>query len=60
MKTLLSRNLLLLALLLGTAGAGHAAVSAPDFTLQSYEGGSYHLADSRGKEIVVLFAWTSW
>ncbi|HEX9593148.1 MAG TPA: hypothetical protein VGB12_07370 [bacterium] len=60
MKTLLYRCLQSLVLLLGTAGALHAAVLAPDFTLRSYAGGSYHLEDSRGKEVVVLFAWTSW
>jgi len=37
-----------------------AAVPAPDFTLPTDQGATYHLADSQGKEVVVLFAWASW
>jgi len=40
--------------------AAYGATSAPDFTLPNDQGGVYHLADSRGKEVVVLFAWASW
>ena len=32
---------------------------APDFTLPLYGGGSFHLADQRGKVVVVNF-WASW
>ena len=50
--------LLLLVLLFPASRA--TAVQAPDFTLPSYAGGTYHLADSQGKEVVVVFAWASW
>ena len=60
MKNLLYRCLPALLLLLGSASALDAAVPAPDFTLRTYDGGSYHLQDSRGKEVVVVFAWASW
>jgi len=49
---------LLLALLLPAAVAN--AVQAPDFTLPTDQGTTYSLAESRGKEVVVLFAWASW
>ncbi|RMF87450.1 MAG: TlpA family protein disulfide reductase [Nitrospirae bacterium] len=49
---------LLVPLLLGASARG--SVAAPDFTLPTDQGGTYHLADSRGKEVVVLFAWASW
>jgi|GEM_PF-3459262 len=58
---ILARRLLpLLLLLLVPASRLSAAVPAPDFTLPNYAGGSYHLAESRGKEVVVVFAWASW
>ena len=58
---ILARRLVpLLLLLLVPAGRLSAAVPAPDFTLPNYAGGTYHLADSRGKEVVVVFAWASW
>jgi hypothetical protein len=60
MKILLYRCLPLLLLLFGSAGTLYAAVQAPDFALQTYGGGRYHLQDSRGKEVVVVFAWASW
>ncbi len=40
--------------------AAQGATSAPDFTLPTDQGTAYHLAESRGKEVVVLFAWASW
>ncbi len=49
---------LLLALLLPAAVAN--AVQAPDFTLPTDQGTTYSLSQSRGKEVVVLFAWASW
>jgi peroxiredoxin len=33
---------------------------APDFTLDLKDGGSFHLAESKGKEIVVLDFWATW
>ena len=60
MKTLFYRSLASLLLLLGSASALQAAVTAPDFSLRKYDGGNYHLQDSRGKEVVVVFAWASW
>jgi len=56
-KTLLSLFTLLLTV---APQAAHGAVSAPDFTLPTDQGAAYHLAESRGKEVVVLFAWASW
>ncbi|MGD2064717.1 MAG: hypothetical protein PVF51_14210 [Nitrospirota bacterium] len=60
MMTVLYRFLVSFSVLLGTAGVLHAAVPAPDFTLRTYAGDRYHLRESRGKEVVVLFAWASW
>jgi hypothetical protein len=60
MKIGVFRILLSLGLLLGTANVLHAAVAAPDFTLRKFTGGTYQLAESRGKEVVVLLAWASW
>jgi len=56
------RALCLLALTLSLVLPAAAATpaQAPDFTLQSDHGGAYRLAESRGKEVVVLFAWASW
>jgi peroxiredoxin len=56
-KILLSLFTLLLTL---APPAAHGASSAPDFTLPTDQGVAYHLAESRGKEVVVLFAWASW
>lgn len=56
-KTLFSLFALLLTL---APPAAHGATSAPDFTLPTDQGDTYHLADSQGKEVVVLFAWASW
>jgi len=60
MGVLARRFLPLLLLFLVPASQLSAAVPAPDFTLPNYAGGSYHLAESRGKEVVVVFAWASW
>lgn len=35
-------------------------MAAPDFTLNLVGGNSFHLADSKGKEVVVLDFWATW
>ena len=61
MKLLLSRVLpgLLLACVLGSAGAAPASGPAPDFTLKSLSGNNMKLSEMAG-EVVLINFWASW